>query len=313
MKVIACFVTLVLLTSCSTSTLSIQSVVEVADSNTSVLEASQLTESNVLSDPFDPDDFTEFFGKFGLFMLHPIESAEELKDESLTFPFVMSLGWYYDKHNIERKTITGGTYVYPVDELETISENILGFAYDFSEAIEAQKDYDKDIPDGYIWTVLGVDLERWSQIRPETIAYDESNQTITMLADGVYRIENIDLVEGEITSSPKAATNLTYGTYMSLNDIFTDPGFAPQVSFYSDGRYEMVVNYLHGLCTIYGTHYVEGDMIYAEITNWNNSPVEGFMPGMFDFNIIDSNNVTINQGYYGISPGDTFRLIAGEA
>lgn len=123
----------------------------------------------------------------------------------------------------------------------------------------------------------------------------------------------MDLLAFPSEDSSATGDALSHGTYLGMNEIFTDLEYAPQVSFFKDGRYEMVVNYLHGMCTLYGTYYVEGDTVYAQITNWNNSPVEGFMPSEFDFTIIDSNNIMLNQGYYGVSPGDTFRLVLGEA
>jgi hypothetical protein len=152
------------------------------------------------------------------------------------------------------------------------------------------------------------------------------------------------LVCGCTTSTVEKNSIKILGKYTCTNDYITNgdsftvnPDTIPSVTFNEDGSCEVVVNYLEGIATVYGTYSVDNKQVFVSLDlldttsevysideNGKESVVieknlvvfqEGDTKHMDDryvFDVIDNNNIVIDRGFYIVGEGDSFIKYHGQ-
>ncbi len=146
------------------------------------------------------------------------------------------------------------------------------------------------------------------------------------------------------TSSPGTDEATIIGEYVCTNEYIASgdsfqsaPEAIPSITFIEDGNCEVLVNYLGGIAKVFGTYNIKNDqaIVYLDLMDTlsmdyvlNDDPTtpeigetevvwlrdqiafqEGdvkYMPDEYVFDIIDSNEIVIDKGFYIVNAGDSF-------
>ncbi len=127
------------------------------------------------------------------------------------------------------------------------------------------------------------------------------------------------VLESKISeSSEEIVKPLNYqvsGKYICNSDIYKAEFFEgyseaiPAVIFNEDGRCELIVNYMEGLCSVYGTYCVQENQVIVNVnldgTIFEESGTK-YMNDQYVFKIMSNNEIVIDRGYYAVKAGDKF-------
>ena len=103
------------------------------------------------------------------------------------------------------------------------------------------------------------------------------------------------------------------GKYVCTNDYleasfdyFAEfPEYIPSVTFNADGSCELVVNYLEGVFTAYGTYHIENQQFIASFEP--DSAAGIVLEPIYVFSIAGHNHLSIDKGFGIANPGDSFK------
>jgi len=108
------------------------------------------------------------------------------------------------------------------------------------------------------------------------------------------------------------------GKFVCSNEYFSNkeyfkrfPNDIPSITFYANGRCELLVNYLEGICTVCGNYTVDGGKILVKLIDLEDTVLvdENAAPYISDeyvFNIIDNDHLVVDRGFYAVNAGDVF-------